>query len=284
MSTHPPNWPQQPGGTFGQQGDPRTGGSAPPQHPQYGPPGPYGAPMYSPPGPPPRRGRRTLLIVLAAVVCVGVVTAGAITFLDRKDPAGRSAANPGSKPPPATAVPARKKLYGKPPNACALMSGPTLESVYPGAKGEEDDQDTQELENNFYTHSCDFSAGGKGDFGMRFMTYRIQVMTGQGALSTTRGTYPDFVAQLPKSVNIPTVEGQKTVPGYGEEAHLIYGIDSENCRSAFLFIRSQNATILVHYGGCNRSGGMELHAIDQTAALNGVYTVAHEVMAHLVAA
>lgn len=240
--------------------------------------------MYSPPGPPPRRGNRTLLIVLVLVLGLGVVTAGAITLLGRKDSVPRSQPNPGSKPPPGTALPARRKLYGKPPSACSLMGGATVESVYPGAKGEEVDQDTPELDNNYYNRECHYSAGGEGDFGMRFMTFRLQVVTGQDALDTTKGTYPDFVANLPRSVNIPTVEGQKTVPGYGEEAHLIYGIDSEKCRSAFLFIRSQNATIMVQYGGCNKAGGMDLRAIDQTTALNGVYTVAHEVLAHLAAA
>jgi len=224
-----------------------------------------------------------VVVVLAVVLSMVVVAAGAFVLVGRKDSNTSSGVNPGAKPPPTSALPARRKLYAKPPSACSLLGSPTLQSVYPGATGEESDQDTPELENNYYSRECHYSAGGKGDFGLRFMTVRLHVVTGEGALDTTKGTFPAFVAHLPQSINIPTIEGQKAVRGYGDEAHLIYGIDSENCRTAFLLIRSQNATIQVRYGGCNSSGGMELHAIDQTTALNGLYTVAHEVMAHLVA-
>ncbi|MFI5693253.1 hypothetical protein ACIA58_15520 [Kribbella sp. NPDC051586] len=237
---------------------------------------------YPPPGPPPRRTGRTLLIVVAVVVvCVGVLAAGAITVLNRKHSADGSGANPGSQPPPTAALPVRTKLYGKPASACSLIGSTTVQSVYPGATGEEVDQDT-ELDNAYYSRECRFSAGGKGDFGMRFMTVQLDVTTGQDALFVTKGTYPGFVAHLPKSVNIRQIEGQKTVPGYGDEAHLIYGIDSESCRSAFLYILSQNATMMVQYGGCNNAGHMDLRAIDQTTTLNGVYTVAHEALSHLI--
>ncbi|MEV5962526.1 hypothetical protein AB0L70_12235 [Kribbella sp. NPDC051952] len=227
------------------------------------------------------RGNRALLTVLVVGVCLGVVAIGGITWLNHRGSTTDHGANPGAAPPPTTAVPARKKLYGKPPSACSLVSPPALESLYPGAKGEEDDVDTPALENDYYSHECRFSSGGSGDFGIRFMSVRVYVLTGQHALQTNRGTYVDDVAHLSRSVNIRTVEGQKAVRGYGEEAHLIYGLDSENCRTAFLLVRTQNAELTLKYGGCNSPGGMDLEPVDRTTALNGLYTETHEVLTNL---
>lgn len=247
---------------------------------------------WPPPRPVPPRRRKGLVVGISvaagvlALLCLGGGTVVALTVLRGHDSAGPTT-DPGASVPPVGTPPPRANQFTGAPSACSLLDPPVLTYIYPGAQGDEaEPQDTEELDATYHSRTCDWSDGGKGDYGIRFLTVTLHVVVGADALSAVQGTYPGFVSDLPNSTNLTDVEAQQAVPGYGDEAHLIYGIDTEHCRSAFLLVRVQNATVEVHYGGCDtpRRGSLDLNPIDRKTVLNGIYTASHAVLSHLATA
>lgn len=235
--------------------------------------------MPVPPQPPRRRAGLVVGICAGAGVLVLLLVVGVVAVAAHLRGGGTDgpSATPGAAAPPTGALPRRTTLFGVPPKACPLLSHRALTEIYPGAHGKETDTHTPEVGNDFYGRRCEWENDGSGDF-IRFLDADIEVMTGEDALSTVQGTFPTFVKNLPKSVNITTVEGQKTLSGYGDDAHLIYGIDTEGCRSAFMLTRIQNATAEIQYGGCNVDGPMDLSPVATKVTLNGLYTAAHSIL------
>lgn len=182
--------------------------------------------------------------------------------------------------PPTAPIPERDNLYTDLPPGCSLLSEPTVQALSPGATGQQTELDSDYGDFKILQHGCRWSAVS-GDY-VRFIRVDIHSVTDD--LETVTGTFQHKVAGLADSTNIVQVEGQRPEPGLGDEAHIIYGIDTEGCRTARMLIRIKNADIDVTYGGCDRPPGeftLATEPISETYMMNGIHTMAQDAVQNL---
>jgi hypothetical protein len=220
-------------------------------------------------------------------VAVALVIAG-VSALSSSGVGGNATPRiPNIAAPPTDPIPPRNDIYTTFPAACSMLSDATVQSLNPGAVAEESPPMDRNLDGfQQFSHSCDWEAAN-ADY-VRFVSFELTgVLDNEDdPVETVAGTYTGFAARLADSTNIVQIEGQHPEPNLGDEANIIYGIDTSGCRTARLLIRSQNAKLDVTYGGCDRGPGELLASapMNQTAMMNGVLTMARDALQHLNAA
>ena len=163
-----------------------------------------------------------------------------------------------------------------------MLSNETIQVVYPGAVGTEDSPfDVDHDSYKTFRHGCGWAVTKSY---LRFIRIEVDATVGEDALSSTANSYRTDEENLKRTTFFSPVEGNREQPNLGDEAHIVYGIDPERCRSARLLIRSKNATLDVLYGGCDSSeetANLAITPISETALLNGVLTVARDALRNL---